>query len=439
MNSKTLVIVAGGAIALAAVAAVVVMRSQEATAVKEYGQPVLPGLTQKVNDIATIEINSGGAISTVKKTGSAWVLQEKGNYPVKVEKVKEVLVGLAQLKELEPKTSKKDRYEEVGVQDPPLAPAPPKPPPAEGDAPEAPKPTPSLVTLKDASGAAVASVVVGQQRFGTPPSVFVRKAGDAQTWLASGEVQIPKEMTAWFDTQVINLPRDRMKKASVTQGKEGAVPLVVQREKKDDANFIVEGIPEGRALKAPGSGDATATALSYVNFDDVAPASSITPPEGVTPVTYRAETFDGMVVTAKITLRDGKYWATFDASVDEAALPKAPAPADPSKPADPAKPADPSKTTDPAAATPPATTPPAGDDAAKKADDVRKEVKAFNDAHGSWSYSIPEFKAKQFLTRVDELLAEPPPAKGPEGPPAGAPDGSGLPQGFPVVPPAQPK
>lgn len=413
MNSKTVAIVAGGAVALAAVAALVVSRAQQATAVQEYGGLVFPGLSGKANDVAAIAINSGGKISTIEKKGTSWVLKEKGGYPVKIEKVKEIVIGLAQLKEMEPKTSKPDRYADIGVQDPPAEPVPEQTPdPESTDAPPPPKATPSKVTLTDASGAMLASAVVGQQRLGSPPSVFVRKVGEAQSWLAEGQIEVPTEASGWFDTEIINLSRDRVQRAMITQGKDGDPQLVVHRARKEDANFTVEGVPEGRSLKTPGAGDPLATALSYVNFDDVAPSSTITAPEGVLPVTYQAATFDGMVVTARVIVNGGKYWASFEASVDEAALPKAeatPAVEPPKAPADPAAPPAP----DPAKA--------AAEEAAKKAEEVRKEVKTFNDRHGGWSYSIPEFKAKSLMTRLDELLAEAEPPKGPQGPAATLP------------------
>ncbi len=407
MNSKTLAIVVGGAVVLAGAAALVVNRAHQATAVQQYGDAVFPGLSAKAGDVATVVVNAAGTTSTVQKQGNTWVLAEKGNYPVKIEKIKGLVVGLAQLKQLEPKTSRPDSYAKIGVEDPPSAPAPvPAPDPANPSAMPPEKSQAALVTLKDASGAVIASAVVGKQHLGTPPAVFVRKAGDAQSWLAEGQVEVPREVNGWIETQLINLSRDRIKSVTVTAPGGETSPLVVHRETKEQPGFSVEGIPSGATLKDAGAADPVATALSYLNFDDVLAASGVAPPDGVSPTTYEARTFDGMVVTCKLFAKDGKHWARFEAAVDEAALPKAPATPAPA-PVDPAKPADPG-TPDPAKL--------AADEAAKKAADVRKEVKDFNDRHGGWMYSIPEFKAKNMVTRLDELLAETPPSPGPQGP-----------------------
>ncbi len=446
MNAKTLGIVAGGAVVLAGLAALVVTRGREATAVQEYNAKICPGLAEKAKDVQTIIVNNAGTVSTVKKKGDAWVLAEKGGYPVKIDKVKEVVLGLAALTQKEPKTSKPDRYAEIGVEDPPAQPTPaPAPDPAKPDQPPPEKSQAALITLQDGSGATVASAIVGKQRFGNPPTLFVRKAGESQSWLAEGQVDVPREANLWFDTQIINLPRERVKSASITPGRADGSALVIERLRKEDTAFTVQGVPEGRTLKSPAAGDAPATALSYLNFDDVAQASTVTPPEGTTPVVYEVRTFDGMVVTSRVFGKEGRFWATFEASVDETSLPQPPAEApktdagaaDPAKPTE-GKPAEAQSTDAKSDPNKPDPAKAAAEEAAKKAQAVRKEVADFNARHGGWIYAIPEYKAKTLITKIDELLADqtPPAPQGPAGPPAGPGPGPEPAPAEPQAPPA---
>lgn len=433
MNAKTVVIVAVVAVAFTAIAAVLVSRSRESTAAQEYGQKMFPELGTRANEVNGIVVNHGGVVMTVEKKGTAWVLAEKGGYPVKLGKVKEVVMGLAALKQLEPKTSKPERYAEIGVEDPPAQPvAAPAIDPADPNQMPPEKSQAALVTLNDAGGKGIVSAIVGKQRLTNQPAIFVRKAGEAQSWLAEGQIDLPREMNQWLDTQIINLGRDRVKSASVKSGASGGgaegSALVVSKQKKEDASFTVEGVPEGRTLKTPTGGDSLAQGLGYLNFDDVAQGSTVAAPEGAVPTVFEARTFDGMVVTGKVFEKDGKYWGSFAASVDEGMLPKAPPipevpPADPAKPVDPAQP-DPAKAAADEAKR-------LADEAIAQAEAVKKEVKDFNDRHGGWVYAIPEYKAKVLMMRMEELLAEKAAEEGPKEPPLG----EGAPQlDVPPVP-----
>lgn len=419
MKSSTLGMIAGGAIVLAAAAALVVNQTRRATSIQEYGGLVYPDLAAKAPTVTEIAVNSAGAVTTVRKQGDAWLLVEKGGYPVKIEKVREVVVGLGQLKQLEPKTSKAERYAEIGVEDPPATPAVPATP--DPTAPPAEKSQAALVTLKDSSGATLASAIVGKQRFGTPPTVFIRKAGDSQSWLAEGQLDVPREVNGWLDTQVINLPRERVARVTITPAEEGATPLAVSRPTKDDASFAVESLPDGVRLKAPTAADPVTTALSYLNFDDVALASSVMPADGPAPVTYTLATFDGMVVTSRVVQKDGRYWAAFDASIDESKLPQVPQVTPPEPPA-------PGAAVDPAVQSAYDVAKKVADEAAKKVEDVRKEVKTLNDRHGGWAYAIPEYKGKVLVTRLDELLTEE------EAPASTEPAGPAVPDSLDPVP-----
>jgi hypothetical protein len=386
MNAKTLGVVALGAVVLAGAAAVVVTRSQQSMQSQEFGGLLFPQLGSKANDAATIAINAGGTVTTLEKKSGTWHYAEKNGYPVNIEKIKEVVVGLSQLKELEPKTSKPDRYAEIGVEEPPTT-APPMG--LDGHPQTASQAT--RITIKDASGTTLASALIGKQRYGTPPSVFVRKDGEAQSWLAQGSIDIPRTPIAWFDPQISAVEHARLKQVTVTQPGESTAPLVINRPTGEDAPFHVASLPEGRELKTPTAADPTATALTFMSFDDLRPAGEIIPADGAGLTTYRAETFDGLVITAKVIEKDGKTWAAFEAAVDEASLP----PATPPAPAEGAvQPAVPTKT----------------------AQEVRDEVAGFNKRHAGWAYAIVEYKARSLRTTMAELLADPAPASGPQGP-----------------------
>lgn len=369
------------AAAAAGVAAWVATRGERAASTSSAAKPsvLFPDLKAKVNDVTTITIKHGTNEFTLQRQADAWGLQEKGGFPVRFENVKGAVVGLADLKPVEAKTSKPDSYAKIGVQDP------------DGKAPDAANPdapaatTPTLVTLKDAGGNTLASLIVGTVKWGggTTPQVYVRKVGDAQSWLAEGRLDVPGEPLGWVERQILNIPRERVRNAAATHP--DGQTFIVARASPTDANFAVQGVPEGRELTSPGAGDGFATTLSYLSMDDVAAAEQrgLTG-QGVAPGFEAGPTaaftmFDGMIITVRTAKKDGKTWAGFAAT----APPDPPAPGE--APADQAAPAD----------------------AQQKSDELKKEATDLNLRLANWAFLLPEYKAKSLSLHIDELLKPP--------------------------------
>ncbi len=443
MKSKTVIILLGAAVVVGAAALLIDRAGRPPEAPDATtSKLLLTELKDKVNDVASITVKRPGAEFTMKRTGDTWGLQEKGGYPVQLEQVKGAVVGLSQLRSPEPRTTNPALYEKIGVQDPGAKAPDPPPPPTSPDEPPPQQPAqPTLVTLKNDKGDVLASVIVGTQKWGNPPSVYVRKAGETQSWLAEGKVEVPTDIMQWVERQVLNIGRERIKSVTVTHS--DGTTLEASREKSTDANFLVKGIPPGRELTAPTAAESIATGIQYLYVDDVAPAAEVdfnaaapTPPpasaDGTTPpaqppsatplttATYR--TFDGLVITVQSAKKNDKNWLKIGVAFDEQtnAANNAPAPATPTATGDPAAP---EKKDEPAKS------------AGKSAEEVKKEVTELTDKLSKWAFAVPDYKAKAFVTRIDDLLkpAAPTQDTNPAGP--GIP-GQPAPETFPT--PAQP-
>jgi hypothetical protein len=261
--------------------------------------------------------------------------------------------------------------------------------------------------------------------------MYVRKAGDKTTWLASGQVEVPREPIGWLESRFADVQRDRIKSVVVTHPDGSTV--TVSREKQADP-FVVKDVPAGRELKDPGVGDTIASTLTGLAFQDVAAAGSIevpaaAPAGGATPPTAEIKpgpsivvrTLDGLVVTVKSVSKEAKAWWTLKADVDEAvvAANTAGAPAD-AKPTD-AKPD------------------PANPDAAKSADtsgpvstaaaleSMRKQAAELNASWAPYAFAPADWKVRSINSTLPDLLKEPPkPAETPAG--GAAPTAPGLPR-----------
>jgi hypothetical protein len=105
------------AVIIAAAGFVVVERYATATFVKEK-EPIFPAMHDKVNEVTELLYEDKQVrIKVARQPDGQFVLAERHNYPVSNEIVRELVVGLAELKVLEPKTKLEKLYPRIQVDD----------------------------------------------------------------------------------------------------------------------------------------------------------------------------------------------------------------------------------------------------------------------------------------------------------------------------------
>ena len=395
MKAKTLIFLACLAAAVVVVATLLARRDRPAVSPTAGGTSaarLFPGLDSRINDVALINVQSGDKSFTLKKGAAGWELPDKGGYPAKLEEVVRTLRGLTDLREGEAKTSKPELYSKIGVQDPDGKPA----EPAGGG--------PTLLTLRDAADQVVAAVIVGNSRPGTPAGVYIRKAGEAQSWLAEGQLEIPADPVRWIDAQFVNIPRERLKGVTITQP--DGETLRVSRAKPEDASFTVHDVPAGKELRFPTAGDELGSAISFLSLEDVAPVATIDfeGKSGGNPGAYgEFRTFDGLMIATQLTEKDGKTWIKVAAYSEAPEPPKAPE-------------------GQPEAPRPPGKSP----------DEVKKEADELNARLSRWAFQIPQYKATSLQKRMADVLKS-------DAPPTPPPAMEGTTPLFPPQPAPVPK
>src|SRR5581483_7230396 len=288
MNAKTLTYLAGAAIvALAAAIAINVSRRPESEA-NEKPKALLPELHDHVNDVNQITLTGaeGKTLATLKRTGDAWNVVEKANYPADLAKIREFLIKLDQATILEQKTSNPKLYAELGVDD---------------------------VKDKDAKGVLVelaglpqpVKLIVGNYNGAGGGGTFVRRDGDAQSWLAKGNIAVAKNTADWEMRDLADIPSNRLK--SVTLTNPDGKTLAAAKEQPGDANFKVADVPKGREVSSEFAANGLASTLAGLTADDVFPAKDMPPPDKVYKAQYAA--FDGLVIDVTACDKDGKDYA----------------------------------------------------------------------------------------------------------------------------------
>ncbi|TMJ74428.1 MAG: DUF4340 domain-containing protein [Alphaproteobacteria bacterium] len=173
--------------------------------VKVSGAGLVPGLAAQASRIAKIELKQGEKALTLARDKEAWFVADRGGYPAKPEAVRALLVKLAGAELVESKTRNKDRYALLELEDP-----------AAKDAKS------RLLRLLDDKGGVIAEAVVGKKRLdafgGNKSGTYVRKPGDAQTWLASADLDVSVAVRDWVQTGVLDVPAAKIAKVGHRAG-----------------------------------------------------------------------------------------------------------------------------------------------------------------------------------------------------------------------------
>ncbi len=359
MNAKVLSILLGIVLVVGALA-LVFSRSPSAPA-EQKAAKVFPDLAEKINDVALVRVKNLSGETIVKKTDGGWGLESRGGYPVEFEKVKEALMSLADLSALETKTSKPDMYTRLGVEDITQAGA-----------------TSKLVTLEDAGGKPIASLIVGKDagNAGSKTQVYVRRAGETASLLAEGRTSpswsFPTDAMTWVKRELTAFDSGRVKGAIFVHPDGSSV--VVDRPSSKEVNYRVADVPAGKELSSPGAANSAAGALAYVSFEDVKPASDL---KDATPSGFAEyRTFDGLRLNIQLSKVGERTWGVLTATYEAPALGEGEQP----------------------------------DPIARPAADVQKEAADLSAKWTGWAFLIPDFKAKQFATAMDDLLKKDEPA-----------------------------
>jgi hypothetical protein len=295
MRRRGLGFLVGATLALVAVAIWTVTIGDSSVSLAAPGKAALPGLGGKLADAASVEISRAALDETFTRDGDGWVVAKKGGYPAAAGKIQQIVLALAAMTLVEPKTQKAELYPRLEVDDP-----------GKGKS--------TLVTVKDKSGAVMGRLIVGKRRYDRlgagNDGVYVRKPGEAQAWLAGGALDFSGAPSSWLDRRIVDIPDKRVQKVVLTQP-DGTV-LTLSRP-GPDAKFAIEGAPADAKPKSDTATAEPAMALETLDLDDVRPAAELPVPDKDV-WTAALTTFDGLTVELRLVERDKQSWIAVSAT-----------------------------------------------------------------------------------------------------------------------------
>ncbi|MBX9607533.1 MAG: DUF4340 domain-containing protein [Gammaproteobacteria bacterium] len=324
------------------------------------------GLMDRVNDVTRVELRDGQRHTTLEREGDGWRVASQDGFPANTAAVRRLLLQLAGLETVEPKTSLPESYGRIGVADP-----------GEG--------SDGLLVEVWAGDKNLLGLIVGHARDGGPQDQrYVRRAGEAQSWLVNGKIEAAADPISWLDARIVDVDTARVRRVTLTPV-EGP-PVVVSKSKPEDNFFALEQVPVGKEPRSKALVSSLGAALLDLRFNAVANAARIA--DGKPRGSALVETFDGLKAQIELFEKDAKTYARFHFEQDPTA---APAPATVGAKAD----------TPEEAANKPA------DDTEKPKETVAEEVKRLADKTADWAYVLPDYKLRLLAKRLDDLVQAP--------------------------------
>jgi hypothetical protein len=297
MNRRSLLLLGGSAVVVTGAA---ILLGPRQGAGPDPGQAPLmfDNLAGKLAGAMRIEVKRHDATLVVQRQpGDVWVLPDKANYPVRAEKLHELLAGLTELRLVEPRTANPEMLERLGLQDPMQAGS-----------------TASLLRVLDGSGTPIAELVIGRRRMRTqgnmPESVYLRRPTETQAWLAEGRLPVDADPQLWINRDIANIPHERVLKAEVEHAGEPA--LVLTRGDGPDAHLAVTE-PAATPPLEESSLDEVARAFEYLTLTDVRAVAAM-PGESLGRARFTLT--DRLAILAEVN-RDGEaVWVRLSAEGD---------------------------------------------------------------------------------------------------------------------------
>jgi hypothetical protein len=326
------------AVSLTLAAAALHTRAAE-TAPRYPSHPVFDGLEGKLRKAASIRIETkNGVFDIVFQPTRGWVLPGRNDYPASFETVRQTLYALAYMKTVEPKTARPEWLHYIDLDAPP-------------------KGNGALITVKDGDGKPLATLIVGKTGETGDPNgafgMFVRKPGEAQSWLVSSPYELHTAPGDWMEKTIIDIDRARIAAVSFRPAK--GAGFTVRRASPAVADFVLDPLPKGRTLIAPTAPAEAAVGLAGFAIEDARPRTDFDFDNPAAQVVLK--TFDGLSVGVDVVKDGGDYWARLYA------------------------------------------------DAAGGNPEAGNEASVINAKAFGWAFKLPAFKGAQLTATLDSLLA----------------------------------
>lgn len=279
------------------------------------GEPLLPDLAQRVDDLDRISIIGPGQKELVGLTrGEAgWTVSQRNDWPADVKRLREWLSRLAKASRLEAKTALASNYGQLGVADIDAEPA------ADGNTEGSTDRSGKGVRVDIVAGERLDSLLIGQNNPNGSGS-YVRIPGDAQSWLADTDLAVELDPSRWLARALLSIPEGDLVSVRIERAS-GTLTAFERSGDSTESGWVLTSAPKGEV----GNETALLSAAGFLDglrLDDV---QQVEPPDTAPDMVAEFVRRDGLRATVsfwpdEISIADPAImpWAAFTFDFDEA-------------------------------------------------------------------------------------------------------------------------
>lgn len=282
--------------------------------VMKAGDALFPDLRANAEAIVELRVSQGERVARIVRDDGSndWRVATLGGYPANSERVRDTVRSMVEAKVLERKTARKESLAAVGLDDPDSS------------------SRAILVEAIDAKGNALAKLVLGDLATPSTPtfdpnntSRFVRRGDEDQSYIVGGRFPADPASTAWVVRSIIEIPGERVREVQIAPA--SGAGLIAARDKAGD-ELVLRDVPVGRTIKDQTQIARLAQVFAFLTLESVSSADDPAFANDFdAATTFDVTTFDHLRIRARVTERDGAYWAKLEAAPEPVASPAAPA------------------------------------------------------------------------------------------------------------------
>ena len=241
---------------------------------------LIPSLQDNLNSVTKFTVMESGnsLLSSVSKSESGWVVDNRDGYEANVAVVRHVFEKLAEAKLTEAKTSNPENYTKLGVEN------------IDNENAQG-----VLLTVNGLDDAV--NIIFGNDGSSGKNTQYIRHQDEQQSWLINKKINIARDPTDWLKKDILDIPPERIKSIEINH----ADGTVINIENTGDEAYEFElnaTPPEG--MKASDSEIyQVANALSSLQLTDVSKEELLRTDDLAPSVTTVFKTYDGLMITTR--------------------------------------------------------------------------------------------------------------------------------------------
>lgn len=251
------------------------------------GEPLIPQFVQLQPSLTAIDLVSADMRYSLERQGDVWRMPEANNYPVRADRMAELLSGLETISYGRARTINPEKHDLIGLGDP-----------STGG-------TGMEVTLRGQSGTPLAVFIIGRRN----DRLYARQSDRDETFRLSGSLPPFYNRDTWLDFNIVDITPTTIR--SVRLRDSAARGLYLTRAPGQDGRAFVPAPPYGSDTIINRLGiSATGLALSRFDPRDAKPASRL---QTASIGEHITETFDGLEIVVNAYRENDGLWVTLRA------------------------------------------------------------------------------------------------------------------------------